>query len=84
VLQGAEPVGEHRRVLQRLEPGFGERVVIAHPRTGMRTGDAEIGEQRSDGLGGHRGAAIGVHHSWGAVDGEDLAHHFLRQYGGFA
>ena len=46
VLERAEPVGEHRRVLQRLEPGLGVRVVVGHPRPGVRPGDLQIGEQR--------------------------------------
>ena len=45
VLEGAEPLGEVGPVLQGLELGLGERVVIARMRPGVRLGDAEIGEQ---------------------------------------
>ena len=49
----------------------------------MRPGDLQIGEQRGDGLAGHRRAPIGVHHLRDTVDGEDLLHQFLGQNTGF-
>ena len=48
----------------------------------MGLGDLQVGEQRRDGFGRHRRAAVGVHHPRDAVDGEDLLHHLSRQDGG--
>ena len=41
---------------------YGVRVVVAHVRTRVALGDAEIGEQQGHRLGLHRGAAVGVEH----------------------
>ena len=59
-LDGVEAAGEVGPVLQGLELGFAERVVVGCVRTAVRLGDAEVSEQERHRLGGHRGAAIGV------------------------
>ena len=51
---------ECRAVFEGLELGFGVRVVVGYVRPGMRLIDAEQGEQAGDGIGCHRGAAVGV------------------------
>jgi hypothetical protein len=40
--------------------GFGEGVVVGDVRARVGLGDAEIGEEQRDGLGGHRRVAVGV------------------------
>jgi len=59
-LDRAKPGGERRPVLEGLELRFGVRVVVAHVRAGVGLGDAQVRQQQGDGLGGHRGAAVGV------------------------
>jgi hypothetical protein len=67
VFDAAEPLREVRRV-QRLELGLGVRVVVGAVRPGVAFGDAEVGEQEGDRLGGHRGAAVGVQGELVAAD----------------
>lgn len=50
-----------RNVLQGLELGLGERVVVGDLRPGMRPCDPQIGQQRRHRFRGHRGAPVGVH-----------------------
>jgi hypothetical protein len=60
VLDGAEPLRKRRPVLQRLELGLRERVVVGDMRVGMGFGHAQVGKQKGDGLRGHRRPALGV------------------------
>src|SRR4029453_19522080 len=60
VLQAAEPVGELGPVLEGLELAFAVGIVVACVRPAVALGDAEVGGQKRDRLGGHRGAAGGV------------------------
>jgi len=46
--QGPEAAGEGRAVLQRLELGFAERVVVGHVRPAVAAGDSEVDEQLRD------------------------------------
>ena len=52
-------------VLQGLELGLGERIVIRHLRSAQRTGHPEIGEELSRALARHRSSSI-------RVQGQDL------------
>ena len=86
-LDRGEPAGEVGPVLQGLELGLGERVVVGDVRAGVGLGDAEVGEQERDRLGGHRGAAVGVDGQLVAADallGAGLADQHLGQGGGLA
>jgi hypothetical protein len=58
--EAGEAFGEAGRVLEGLELGFGVGVVVGDVGPGMRSGDAEIGEELGDGSRGHRAAAVGV------------------------
>ncbi len=60
VFDAAEALGELRAVLERLELGLAERVVIAHMRAAVGAADAEEGEQLDHGVRGHRAAPVGV------------------------
>ena len=60
VLDRAEPAGERRAVLERLELGLAVGVVVGHVRAAVGAGDTEIDEELGDGLGGHRRATVGV------------------------
>ena len=60
--------GEAGPVLERLEVRLGEGVVGRGVRPAVRLGDAEVGEQERDGLGGHRAAAVGVERELPAAD----------------
>jgi len=69
VLDRAEAFGEVRAILQGLELGLGERVVVADVGVAVGLGHAEVGEQEGDRLGGHAWAAVGVH---GELSGGDV------------
>ena len=60
VLLRCEAVRKLRHVLERLELGFAERVVVRAVGPRLRLGDAQVGEEECHGLGGHRGAAVSV------------------------
>ena len=60
ILDATEAFRKSRLVFQRLEMALGERVIVGDVRTIMRTGDAEVAEQQSGGLGLHRSTAIGM------------------------
>src|SRR5450755_3084099 len=60
--------GQVRSLPATRQLAFGERVVVAHVGAGVRLGDAEVGEQERYGLGGHRGAAVGVDGQLPAAD----------------
>ena len=45
-----ESVWEIRPILERLELGLGERVIIARMRAAVRFGDAKIGQKKRHGL----------------------------------
>src|SRR5688572_32409166 len=47
-------------VLEGLELGLGVGVVIGDVRAGVGLGDAEVGEQERDRLGGHGGAPVSM------------------------
>src|SRR4051812_7225902 len=64
VLDAAEPAGKFRLVLQRLEVGLRERVVIGRVGPAVRPGDAEVGQHQGGGLGFHRSAAVAWRVSW--------------------
>ena len=68
VLDRTEPLGEGRPLLQRLELRLRERVVVGDVWACMSLGHAEIGEQKGDGLRGHRWPAICVDGELSAVD----------------
>src|SRR3546814_19907380 len=51
VVEAGEALRERRRVLQRLELGFAEGVVVAHVGSGVGLLDAEISAERSVGKG---------------------------------
>ena len=70
-------------VLQRLEQRLRVRVVVRHPWPRMRPGNLEIGEQRGDGLAGHRRSPIGVHDLRDPCTAEDPLHQFFGQDTGF-
>lgn len=57
--QGSEPLGgEARPVLERLEGRLGEGVVVTHPWTAVRRGDAQVVELLQEGCCLHRAAVI--------------------------
>lgn len=60
VLDRPEPRGELRAVLQRLELGFGERIVVGDLGARMAPRHSEIRQQQRHGLAGYRRAPIGV------------------------
>ena len=60
VLDRAESLGEARPVFDGLELCLGERVVVGDVRSTVALADAEVGKEQREGLGGHRGAAVGV------------------------
>ena len=60
ILDRAKAIRKLRPVLQGAEVAFRIRVVVGDVGATVRLGDAEIGQEKGDGLGGHRGAAIGV------------------------
>jgi hypothetical protein len=55
-------------VLQGLEVGFDERVVVRCLRSAVAAADLEVGEELGDGLAGHRRATVGVHGQLVGVD----------------
>jgi hypothetical protein len=60
VLDAAEPLREGRMVLEGLELAFAVGVVVGNMRAAVGPGDAQVGQQHGDRLGGHRGAPVGV------------------------
>ncbi len=60
VLDRTESVGEGGAVLEGRELALAVWVVVADVRAGVRLGDAEVGQELGDLLGGHRGTAVGV------------------------
>ena len=68
VLERAEAVGELGPVLEGLELGLGEGVVVGDVRPAVGLGDAEVGEQQGHRLGGHRRAAVGVDRELAGLD----------------
>ena len=84
---GAESIRKFRAVLQGLELGLGEWIVVGDVRTTMGLGDIEIHEQFGHEFGSHAGPAIGVQGelSWGdIVLGNGLRDELLRQLGALA
>jgi hypothetical protein len=76
-----------RLVLERLELGLREGVVVAHMRTTEAANHPQDSEELSEALGAHRRAAIGMdrEHSWlDAVTGHGLRKEVLRQLGALA
>src|SRR3546814_11570458 len=59
VVEAGEALRERRRVLQRLELGFAEGVVVAHVGSAVGLLAAEVGEELADGLGCHRRPPVG-------------------------
>ena len=55
-----EPSRKRGMVLQGLELGLGERIVIRHLRSAQRAGHPEIGEELSRALARHRSSSIRV------------------------
>ncbi len=84
VCQRSEPLGDLRKIFQRLGPALPVRVVIADLRPRMRLEDIQVRQQRGHRLRGHRGAAIGVHHQRHLVGGEHLGDELTRQFTGLA
>jgi hypothetical protein len=60
-------------VLEGLESGLRERVVVGHAGARMRLGEAEVGEELGHELRAHRAAAVGVHRELSRLDGLALA-----------
>jgi len=60
ILQTAEASGEVRSILEGLELGFGEGVVVGGMGAAVTLRDPQVNEQPGDGFGGHGGAAISV------------------------
>ena len=86
-LDRGEPGGEAGPVLEGLELRLGVRVVVGHVRAAVGLGDAEVGEQQRDRLGGHGAAAVGVEAELAAGDalfGAGRGDELLRQGGGLA
>jgi hypothetical protein len=82
VLDRAEPSGERRAVLQRLEVRLGVGVVVGDVRARMGPGDAEVDQQLRDRFRGHRAAAVGMDGQLALVDalggdrvGDEVASH---------
>jgi len=74
-------------ILGGLEERFDVRVVVADVGSRMALGYAQIGEQKGDGLGGHRATAIGVHDKLrgiGTLLGNGLGQQDARKRGAFA
>ena len=74
ILDGTETIWELRTILQGFELTLRERVVIGDVRVAVGLGDAQVGEEQGDRLGGHRSAAIGM-------DGELVRHDVLLAAG---
>src|ERR1041385_2427907 len=60
VLDAAEAVWEVGPVLQGSELAFGIRVVVGDVGPAVSLGDAQVGHEKGDRLGGHDPAAVGV------------------------
>jgi len=60
VLDGVEPLGKDRPVLQRLELRLAVGVVVRGLRSRMRLRDVQVGEHFGDGLALHRRSPVGV------------------------
>ncbi len=52
--------GNAGQYFEGLELRLGVGIVVGHVRAGVAAGDPEVHEQLRDGLGGHRGATVGV------------------------
>src|SRR4029450_552281 len=85
VLDGAEPVGEGRVVLEGLELALGVGVVVGDVRAAVGAGDAQVAQEHGDRLGGHRGPPVGVYGqraSLHALGGDGAGQQPLGQAGG--
>ncbi len=60
VLDRAEPIGKARVILEGLELGFGEGIIVGDARPRERLRDTKPYEESSGVLGGHRRAPITV------------------------
>ncbi len=74
VLDGTEPVGERRAVLQGLEGRFRERIVVTDVGTAVAAGHPEVDHQLGHRLGAHGRPPVGV-------DGELVPVHPLGEDG---
>ena len=68
VLDRAEAVGELGTVLEGFELAFGEGVVVGDARAAVALGDAEVGQEKGQGLGLHRGSPIGLQGELSGLD----------------
>ena len=59
VLNRAEALGKLGAVLHSAKLAFRIRVVIGDVRTAMGLGDTQVGQQKGDRFGSHRGTTIG-------------------------
>src|SRR5689334_8057362 len=86
VLDTAETIRKIRPILQGAKLAFRIRVVVGNVRPAVRLGDAQVSHQKSDGLGGHDLAAVGMD---GELPGGDLVFadgffdELLGQFGAF-
>ena len=60
IFQAVEASWEIRSIFERLELGFGEGGVVGGVGAAVALGDAQVGQQPGDGLGGHGGPPVGV------------------------
>jgi len=86
-LDRGELLREVGPVFERLELRLGVRVVVGDMWSRVGLGDAEIGEQERDRLGGHRGAAVGMDRQLARSNpllGKGLLDQYLGQWPGLA
>ena len=68
VLDRTKPFWKLRPVLDCLELGFRERVVIGNMRSGVRLGNSKVGQQQRHGLRLHRRPSVGMNRQLIAPD----------------
>lgn len=73
VHQRTEAPRHFRPVLEGLERGLGEGVVVGDARAAVARGDSEVGVQEGGGLCGHRRAAVRVDGELSRLDAVALA-----------
>jgi hypothetical protein len=87
VLNAAEAVGKLRTIFHGAELTLRIGIVIGDMRTAMGLGDSQVGQEESNRLGAHRGAAIGMQSELTGEDalfGATVLDEPLCQFGTFA
>ncbi len=87
VLDAAEALQELGPVLERFELALRVRIIVRNVGAIVGFGDAQIRQQQSYRLGGHRGTAVGVDSQIAGHDvlfGACIGDQALGQFGGFA